>query len=218
MKKVPAAILAVALVLSALTTKADFNLGELAKAGKISVHNRTLDATKSGSPEVVFLDAASGDGLAWIDGVEFSEGTIELEIKGRNRPGQSFVGIAFHGQDNQTFDAVYLRPFNFQSAERGNHSLQYISMPAHDWNELRNNHPGKYESAIKPPPDPESWVTLKLVVTKTKVSAYANGAEQPALTFDLLNNRSAGKVGLWVGNGSDGWFRHLKIEPLQKAP
>ncbi|MBI1176568.1 hypothetical protein GC207_03930 [bacterium] len=209
------AILASVLLFSVSARAAEFNLGELAKAGKINVHNRTLNHSTSGSSEVVLLDAAPGDGLAWIDGVVFSAGTIELEIRGRNRPGQSFVGIAFHGQDNQAFDAVYLRPFNFQSAERGNHSLQYISMPEHDWSELRSNHPGKFESAIKPAPDPESCVTLKLVVTKTNVTAYVNGAEQPALKVDLLSERSAGKVGLWVGNGSDGWFRNLKIEPRE---
>jgi len=216
MKTIQTIILTVAIVLVAQTTTADDNLARLAKAGKISVHNRTLDQIKSGSSEAVFLDAASGDGVAWIDGVDFSGGTIQLEIKGRNRPGQSFVGIAFHGRDNQTFDAVYLRPFNFQSPDRSDHSLQYISMPDHDWSELRSAHPGEYESAIKPAPDPESWVTLKLAVNKTKVAAYVNGADRPALTVDLLNDRAAGKVGLWVGNGSDGWFRNLKIEALQK--
>jgi hypothetical protein len=166
-------------------------------------------------PDRLFHRIAQGDGVAWITGVEFSEGTIELEIKGKNQQGRSFVGIAFHGQDNRTFDAVYLRPFNFHAAEqeRRSHSIQYISMPGHDWNELRNSHPGKYEFAIMPAPDPDSWVKLKLVVKGKNVAAFVNGSDMPAVSVELLNDRIKGKVGLWVGNGSDGWFRNLKIVP-----
>jgi hypothetical protein len=190
----------------------------LPKANKIELFNRTLDQTKADSPQTVFLNAAADDGLAWIRGAEFSEGTIELEIKGKNQQGQCFVGIAFHGQDNRVFDAVYLRPFNFQASEqeRRSHSIQYVSMPGHDWRELRNSHPGKYESAITPAPNPGSWVKLKLVVTAKSVAAFMNGSEVAALKVELLNDRLKGKVGLWVGNGSDGWFRNLKVIPASK--
>lgn len=191
---------------------ADYNLGELAKAGKIELFNRTLDPAKAGSEEAVFLTAAANDGLAWVGGVSFSEGTIELEIKGKDQRGQSFVGIAFHGQDNNTFDGVYLRPFNFQGApEQRSHSIQYIAMPEHDWSSLRTNHPGKYEAAITPAPDPDAWVRLRLEIKGQNVSAFVNDASTPTLTVELLNDRRKGKIGLWVGNGSDGWFRNLKV-------
>jgi hypothetical protein len=177
-----------------------------------------MDWAKAESPQELFLTAAPSDGLAWIEGAEFSEGTIELEIKGKNEPGQSFVGIAFHGKDNRSFDAVYLRPFNFQNPEpeRRSHSIQYIAMPDYDWNKLRTGHPGKYEFAIVPPPDPGSWVKLKLVIKGKNVAAFVNGSEKPALTVELLNDQNKGKLALWVGNGSDGWFRNLKIVPESK--
>jgi hypothetical protein len=208
-------LFAAAVLMPTLAPAADHNLGELAKANKIEVFNRTLDQTKADSPQAVFLNAAPDDGLAWIAGVELSEGTIELGIKGKNQPGRSFVGIAFHGQDNRAFDAVYLRPFNFQAAEqeRRSHSIQYISMPEHDWSKLRNSHLGKYEFAITPAPDPDSWAKLKVVVKGKNVAAFVNGSDKPALTVELLNERLKGKVGLWVGNGSDGWFRNLKVIP-----
>ncbi len=136
-------LLCATVVLSMLAFAADYNLGELASSGRIDVFNRTLDRTKAGAPEVAFLTSADDYGLAWVTGIDFSNGTIELELKGKNDPGQSFVGIAFHGQDNRTFDAVYLRPFNFQAAaaEHRSHSIQYISMPEHDWSDLRKNLP-----------------------------------------------------------------------------
>ena len=210
--------LTAALFLPGLTLSAEYHLGELAKANKLELFNRVSDPTKADSPQAVFLNAAANDGVAWITGVEFSTGTIELEIKGRNQPGQSFVGIAFHGQDNKTFDAVYLRPFNFQAAEpeRQKHSIQYISMPGHDWNELRANHPGKYESSLTPAPAPESWVKLNLVIKGKSVSAFVNGSDKPALMVELLNERPGGQIGLWVGNGSDGWFRNLKVSSAPK--
>lgn len=215
----PVSILfAVVVLIPAIASAVDHNLGELAKANKIEVFNRTLDQTKADSPEAVFLNAAQDNGLAWITAVEFSDGTIELDIRGTNQPGRSFVGIAFHGQDNRAFDAVYLRPFNFQTAEeeRRSHSIQYISMPGHDWSELRNSHPGKYEFVITPAPDPNSWVKLKLVVKGKNLAAFVNGSDVPALTVELLNDRLRGKLGLWVGDGSYGWFRNLKVIPASK--
>ncbi len=57
---------------------------------------------------------------------------------------------------------------------------------------------------------------LKLVIEGKNVSAFVNGAEKPALSIELLDDRHKGKLGLWVGNGSDGWFRDLKITPSAK--
>lgn len=142
-------LMAVAL-LPILAFAAEYNLGELAKSNKIEVFNRKLDQAKAETPQALYLSSAANYGVAWITGVDFSNGTIELEIKGKNAPGQSFVGIAFHGQDSKTFDAVYLRPFNFQAAEpdHRSHAIQYVSLPPSD---LRKNYPGKYESALNPP-------------------------------------------------------------------
>ncbi|HTL58833.1 MAG TPA: hypothetical protein VL361_24310 [Candidatus Limnocylindrales bacterium] len=207
-----------AALLSTLTSAADYNLGELVRANKIELFNRNLSQPKADSPETIFLNAAANDGVAWVTGLEFSEGTVEVEIKGKNEQGRSFVGIAFHGQDNRAFDAVYLRPFNFKAGEevRRSHSIQYVSMPEYDWNKLRNSHPGKYEFPIAPAPDPDSWVKLKLVIKEKNVAAYVNGSDTAALNVELLNDHPKGKLGLWVGNGSDGCFKNLKVIPASK--
>lgn len=214
----PSSLFSLILLLPMLAFPADYNLGELAQARKLELFNRSLDLSQAGSPEAVFLTAAANDGMAWISTVDFAEGNIEVEIKGRDRQGQSFVGIAFHGQDNQAFDVVYLRPFNFRAAEpdRRNHSIQYVSLPGHDWSRLRSESPGKYESALTSPPAPEDWVKLKIGIEGKIVSAFVNGSEKPVLQIELLNDRLKGKVGLWVGNGSDGWFRNLKVIPASK--
>src|SRR5215813_4084215 len=89
------------IVIPLMASAADYNLGEIAKANKIELFNRALDQTKTDSSQAVFLNTAEGDGLAWIAGLELSEGSIELEIKGTNQQGRSFVGVAFHGKNNR---------------------------------------------------------------------------------------------------------------------
>ena len=60
------------------------------------------------------LNNKKGDGMAIIKNLDFDKGVIELEIKGENNPGKSFVGIAFNIQNDSVYEAVYFRPFNFQ--------------------------------------------------------------------------------------------------------
>jgi hypothetical protein len=43
------------------------------------------------------------------------------------------------------------------------------------------------------------------------VKVYVNGNPEPCLSIDKLNDRKTGKIGLWVGNGSDGDFANLQI-------
>lgn len=207
-----------ALLLSAIFVQTslsnEYNLQRLADDQRIEAHNRSLITNPTEAPGSVYLTMAANDGIAWIKDLEFSEGTIEVEVKGANRPGQSFVGLAFHGADNATFDAVYLRPFNFQNPDRKNNALQYVSMPDHNWSFLRSSHPGVYESSVDPAPAPEDWVTLKLFVKDDRLSVCINGADTPELEVVLLNDRLGGSLGLWVGNGSDGEFRNLAVTRL----
>src|SRR5262245_1559431 len=63
------------------------------------------------------FDKQPGQGVAWLDDLEFTEGTIELDVRGEDKPQQSFVGVAFRVVDEKTHDAVYFRPFNFKTAD-----------------------------------------------------------------------------------------------------
>jgi|GEM_PF-6198683 len=118
----------VLLSMSAVASAKDYDLPKLARMKTLKPVGRALDQPNKDLPEAVFLTAGPGDGFAWINGLEFTEGTIEIEIKGKDQPGRSFVGLAFHAKDDESFDAVYVRPFNFQSKQKGSNSLQYVSM------------------------------------------------------------------------------------------
>jgi hypothetical protein len=55
--------------------------------------------------------------VAWLDGVELATGTLEVDVRGKDVLQQSFLGLAFAGVNDSTFEAVYLRPFNFRARE-----------------------------------------------------------------------------------------------------
>jgi hypothetical protein len=191
-----------------------YNLSEMAQNKKLLVYNREITAITDGKIQGIHLSAKENDGFAWLEEVSFSDGIIELDMKGKNVLQQSFIGIAFHGVDETTFDAVYFRPFNFQSSDavRKIHAVQYVSPPEFDWSRLRQDHNGEYEKSVNPVPDPERWFHVKIMVTFPKISVFVNESREPSLKVNDLNDRKTGKIGLWVGNNSDGNFANLTIQ------
>ncbi|TDW97419.1 hypothetical protein [Dinghuibacter silviterrae] len=171
--------------------------------------NRTLSAVTG----FVHMNELPGDGVAWINGKTWTGGTLECDIRGKDAFQQSFVGIAFHGANDSTFEVVYLRPFNFRSADtlRKKHAIQYIALPRFDWDTLRRTFPGKFEQPVTPAPDPNDWVHLKIIVKGKRIEAFVNGATKAALVVTSLAEMRGTKVGFWVGNGSGGDFKNLKL-------
>ena len=190
-----------------------YDLINLFDNNKFEVFNRKLSPFSEKEMRGVRFSKSNGDGIAWINGVEFSNGIIELDIRGKDVMQQSFVGIAFHGVNNETLDAIYFRPFNFRSTDpvRKIHAVQYISHPDYTWQVLREQHNGDYEKAITPAPDGNDWFHARIVVLYPKVTVFVNGNSEPSLVVDQLNERNTGKIGLWVGNTSDGDFANLQI-------
>ena len=190
------------------------DLAERLAAGKLRTVNRTV-TTVTGAPGGVHLSEKPDVGLAWIEGSDFDEGTIEIDIRGRDVPQASFVGVAFHRKDDATYESVYLRPFNFRAADstRHAHAVQYIAHPTYTWQKLRDERPGVYEKAVSPAPDPNGWFHARVVVADSQVSVWVGDATAPSLVVTELSHRGHGMVGLWVGNGSGGDFANLRIVP-----
>jgi len=106
------------------------------------------------------VSESPGDGVAYVEGLEFTKGTIECDVRGKDIQQQSFVGVAFHGVDGTSYDAIYFRPFNFRTKDpaRRAHAVQYISHPTYTWQKLRAEQPGRYEQPVNPVPDPNEWL------------------------------------------------------------
>ncbi|MDH4270762.1 MAG: hypothetical protein OEW18_02165 [Candidatus Aminicenantes bacterium] len=190
------------------------DLKTIAEGKGWKIFNRSVTVGDEDGRTVAEFDAKPGDGMAWLEGVSFTNGEIECDILGRSTPIQgSFVGLAFGVQDTETYDAIYFRPFNFRSEDpaRRAHSVQYISHPGWTWSRLRQERPGQFEKAIEPPPDGDRWFHVRIVVQSQKVSVYFDGAKDPCLVVESLSAQRTGSVALWVGNNSPGKFAGLKI-------
>jgi hypothetical protein len=223
MKKNNIAFICLIIALGFITTLTMFGQGNavkydlfnMAENSKLDIFNRKVSTFTENVKKGIRFSKNENDGVAWLNGVEFSNGTVELDIRGKDVFQQSFVGIAFHGTDNKTFDAVYFRPFNFQSADpvRKIHAVQYIAYPDYPWQLLRDKFNGKFEKAVSPSPNGNEWFHVKITIKFPKVTVFVNGNQEPSLTIEKLNSRKTGKIGIWVGNNSDGDFSDLQITP-----
>jgi len=179
-------------------------------SGGLRVLNRQVTTTG----DAVRVSAGPGVGVIWIDKSEFGDGTIEADVCGRDIDQESFVGIAFHRRDDETYEAVYLRPFNFRSrsAERRQHAVQYVALPGSDYARLRTGSPGEFEKAVDPSAVTSGWNRLRILVRSGRVDVFVGNSNTAALTVRELQAERHGQVGLFVDNGSDGVFANLRID------
>jgi len=180
-------------------------------AGRLRTVNR--EAVVSDGGTALRVGASQGAGLIWIGGADFAEGTIEADVCGREVVSQSFVGVAFHPKDDRTFEAVYVRPFNFRASnpERRQHAVQYIAEPDYSFSLLRAKFPGEFEHAVDPSIAPAGWIPLRVVVHGGRVRVFVGQGNPPALDVRELRRAASGQVGLYVDNGSDGVFANVRI-------
>jgi hypothetical protein len=188
---------------------------DLHKPDLWEINNRSVETFTDGDKKAVRFSVAKEDGFMILKGYTFSEGTIEFDVKGKNVLQQSFVGITFHGQDFKTHEVVYFRPFNFMNPDtvRRPRSVQYVSMPEHPWEKLRENFPGKYENRVSPVPDPSGWFHAKITVAGKSIKVYVNNSPKPSLEVESLGQFTSGQIGLWAGPLSDPSFANLEITP-----
>ncbi|MFN7932043.1 MAG: hypothetical protein U0R19_01875 [Bryobacteraceae bacterium] len=165
-------------------------------------------------------DGNRQDHLALLDGVEFTNGTIEVDLAGEPGAGaaaggaRGFVGVAFRVQpDRKTYDCFYLRPTNGRAddQERRNHSAQYIQHPNFPWFKLRQETPSKYESYVDI--GPAEWIHVKIEVNGEKAKLFVNNHPQPALIVnDVKSGASAkGAVALWIEGSTIAHYANLKV-------
>ncbi|MCK4750684.1 MAG: hypothetical protein KAT15_26680 [Bacteroidales bacterium] len=188
------------------------NLATKFKNKEIKAVNRTVSLYTS-HPDAVEMNAVEGDGLGILKEIEFESGTLEVELLGENVPGRSFIGIAFNIQDEETFEAVYFRPFNFVAEEqiRKEHMVQYIFHPDYTWRKLREDKTGEFEDQISTPPDPDDWFRAKIQISEDQVIVFVNDIAEPVLKVKRLSETKTKKIGLWTGFNSSGRFKNLII-------
>lgn len=202
----------------------------LSSAEGLTPHNVTTRPATLAGKKGIRVEAAreiaagaNPEELVVLDGTNFTDGVIEVEIAGDIQPGapdtaRGFVGIAFRLQEDlKTYDAFYLRPRNGRdpSQLRRNHSTQYIAHPEWPWSRLRKEFPGVYESYV----DLEMgvWTRVRIEVEGQEARLFVHDASQPTLVVhDLKSGASArGRVALWSDTGTIAHFRDLRITPAR---
>jgi hypothetical protein len=161
------------------------------------------------------------DTFAFVRGLDFHDGSIEVDVAGSLLPSalggaRGFIGIAFRidvAGGSFASEGLYIRPTNGRADDqiRRNHSTQYFSYPGFDFDRLRREASGQYEAYADMVPD--EWTHLRIEVSGANARFFVGTASQPVLiVHDLKRGADAhGSVGLWVDNGTNGHFRNLVI-------
>lgn len=196
---------------------------------KVRPRNVTIEAVRYGGSDALEVRQVGPSGgfdadtFAFIPGLDFHDGIIEVDVAGSSLPDASpnargFIGVAFriNARDGSfASEGLYIRPTNGRAEDqlRRNHSTQYFSYPGYDFDRLRHEAPGQYELYADIVPD--EWTHLRIEVSGAVARLFVGTTAQPALIVrDLKHGSDAhGTVGLWVGNGTDGHFRNLSIHP-----
>jgi len=176
--------------------------------------NAAMLVEKDGAPAIEFNNQDWN--IVWLDEFEFNNGIIEFDARGKSEPPQgSFIGVTFRIVDNNTYDAVYFRPFNFRATDevRRSHAIQYISSPLWHWERLRSEKPGLFEMPIEPAPDGDMWFHAKIVIDEQQAGVFVNDAREPALQVTLLSDQRSGSVGIWCYGY--GVISNLQIIPTE---
>lgn len=194
-------------------TSIKIDLHDAVKKNNVEVINRELTLINEERYMGIRLSKDFGEGVAWLKGIVFSNGIIEFDVRGEDVKQHSFVGLAFHGKNDSTFDAIYLRPFQFKSTDETlrKRSIQYISLPDYTWRMLREKFPGKYENSINPELDPDSWVRVRIEIKDSSISTFINGSKEASLVVKKVTNLSSGLIGFYVADTSGGDFANITI-------
>ncbi len=196
-------------------------------AALVTPRNVTVSAVRYGGGDALEVRLTGPyrgpdeDTFAFVPGLDFHDGTIEVDVAGSLLPtalpgARGFIGIAFRidaAGGGFSHEGFYIRPANGRAEDqvRRNHSTQYFSYPGYDFDRLRREAPDRYESYADVVPD--EWVHLRIEVSGAAARLYVGAATQPVLIVnDLKHGPDAhGTVGLWVDNGTNGHFRNLSV-------
>jgi hypothetical protein len=155
-----------------------------------------------------------------IVGEDFTDGTLEVsiggELTGKGGPDdRAFIGLSFHiAPGFAGHETVYLRMTNGRLNDppppppRIDRAIQYVADPGFHFSDSRERFPGRYEKGADI--GLGRWHRLRLEILGQRLRALVDGKEA-LVVEDLRFAGRRGPVGLFVGDGSRGFFRDLEI-------
>jgi sugar lactone lactonase YvrE len=135
-------------------------------------------------------------GTAWLKGVEFGDGVIDVDIAVDGR--RSYPGIIFRMESPRDYERYYMRPHRTCGRYPDVHQYVPVMNGIAGW-QLYNGE--GYTSFGEIPAD--EWIHVRLEVKGTQARVFAGDMETPVLEIDRLV-RGAGIGSLGVNGPRDG--------------
>jgi hypothetical protein len=178
-----------------LVLNEDRGYGESRGAGERWILvNRAASSVEYRNQRAVGLDSRPGAGLAWVEGLRFSVGKIDLNIAAVKQD----VGIAFHVRNEREFEAICFHVGNEAQHEGESQPVvvRYLSTgPDRD-----ANHEARFDL---PYSQSGEWFKVRITISKEVIAVFISGGNIPTLSVYVSEGGGVyGSVGLWVGPGS----------------
>ncbi len=165
------------------------------------------------------LGRESLSGLAYLDGVDFENGVIEVDVAVSGK--RSYPGIVFRMHSKGSYERFYLRPHR---AGLYPDALQYTPV----WNGVAGwqlYHGDGFTAGAEIASG--RWLHLKIEIRGRQARVYLDGAGEPALTIpDLKHGNARGTIGVLGPRDGSAWFSRFSYrtedppaaEPLPIPP
>jgi hypothetical protein len=213
-------LLGAALMASTPMRAGEISLSDLSRFNFMNAQVESTNYRGRAALKMTEKEAGPGNAYAIVKDLSFHDGVIDLEVSGApskaaDPTARGFIGVLFRMQvDGDHTEGIYLRPSNARAEDQlaRNHSVQYFSPPEWGWKRLREETPGQYESYTDM--QPGEWTRMRIVVHGKEAALYVGSAQQPCLIVkDMKRGDSRGAMALWIGPGTEGYFRNLTITP-----
>ena len=148
------------------------------------------------------------DGVAWLRGSRFENGTIEFDISFSDVSG--FPGIAFRAATHDDYELFYLR----EKLSGGPHATQYTPVlhGLYAWQIYAGT---QWEASARWTFD--RWMHVKLMVSGARAELYVDGDTAVQVVPRLRGPEGAGEVGFVVAPGA-ARFANFVVRPEREAP
>jgi len=169
--------------------------------------NRVASSVEYRNKQAVSFDSRPGAGLAWVEGLRFSVGKIDLNIAAVKQD----AGIAFHVHNETDFEAVC---FHIGDEARDEGASQSVVIRYLSTDPGRNaNHVAQFDL---PYGKSGEWIKVRTSISKQVIAVFINGSNLPTLRVDNSGGGDVnGSVGLWIGSDSSALVADLRIHEVR---
>ena len=189
------------------TKQRKFDLRELVAGDGWRLVNSSASIEEYKGKQAARFDARRGAGLAWVEGLRFSVGKIDLDIAAVKQD----AGIAFHVQNEREFEAVCFHIGDEAQSEGETQRVvvRYFSTDP-DWSA---NHEARFDL---PYSQSGEWFKARVSISKEVIAVFINSSNIPTLRLDNPGGGEVyGSVGLWIGAGSTALVADFRIHEIR---